>query len=310
MKEKESFKWSNIFGRPSGSKEWNSEALVVKEVEALMHYASKRGVAGDELLTLHKAMGTYNISLNKECDTEEEECHVASERNANEAIVLKLYTELASITQPVSGQTILDTRHSKGTLIGIACVSILFLILAVGGRAFSSYLASIPEPEEGIWLIAFQVQLHLFAHLEPYLWGAVGACVYLLKALYDIAQAQQFDHTKLQGWWLRVLLGAVLAAVTIDFFDLNIILNNEVDYDENIIAFIIGLGVKVVYGAFERMVESLASKMNLNAIKQIRTQSVDARSYLKNKLSDAEEKDDTERKKIISSLLEEINNEK
>ena len=141
------------------------------------------------------------------------------------------------------------------------------------------WLANQPEPEEGMLHILYLVHQHVLNILEPFVWGCLGACVFLLKSLYDIAQDRQFDKERLHGWWLRVVLGGVLALVVVRLFNLKDLGAVEgVEIDAVAIAFLVGLGVKVVYGAFERMVGLLADKMNLGALRRARIQADDVQA--------------------------------
>ena len=99
-------------------------------------------------------------------------------------------------------------------------------------------------------------QEYLLDPLSPMAWAGLGSCVYLLKRLTDIAAERQFDSAFLQGWKTRILLGAVLGGVILYIFDTDFIVGTE--FDSNGVAFLTGLGVKVVYGALEKLVDTLA----------------------------------------------------
>jgi hypothetical protein len=158
-------------------------------------------------------------------------------------------------------------------------VSLLFLLVGLGISMLGDWLANQPEPEEGMRLALFLVDQHVLSVLEPFVWGGLGACVYLLKTLYDFAQDRQFDKERLHGWWLRVVLGGVLALVVVRLFDLKDLGTMEgAELDAVAVAFLVGLGIKVVYGAFERLVGFLAEKMDLGAIRRARMQSSDVQT--------------------------------
>jgi len=240
-----------------------SDALVVEEVTALMRYASEQGVdnEGTVLKPLNAALGAYE---NAQPEERTDKAHYAS---------------LTALTKPVNGRTLLDTNHANGTLGWLAFVSVVFLLTGLGISMLGDWLANQPEPEEGVRLTLFLVHQHVLSILEPFVWGSLGACVYLLKALYDFAQDRQFDKEKLHGWWLRVVLGGVLALVVVRLFDLKKLGTVEgAELDAVAVAFLVGLGIKVVYGAFERLVGLLAEKMDLGAIRVARIQASDVQA--------------------------------
>jgi hypothetical protein len=245
-----------------------SDALVVEEVTALMRYASEQGVdnEGTVLKPLNAALGAYENAQ-------------PEERTDKAGEVLAHYASLTALTKPVNGRTLLDTNHANGTLGWLAFVSVVFLLTGLGISMLGDWLANQPEPEEGVRLTLFLVHQHVLSILEPFVWGSLGACVYLLKALYDFAQDRQFDKEKLHGWWLRVVLGGVLALVVVRLFDLKKLGTVEgAELDAVAVAFLVGLGIKVVYGAFERLVGLLAEKMDLGAIRVARIQASDVQA--------------------------------
>lgn len=124
------------------------------------------------------------------------------------------------------------------------------------------------KPEEGFlsYLIAFQ--RYVLDYLSPFLWGAMGSCVYLLKIFSDLAESHTFNENKLQGWGTRITLGAVLGGVIQFVYDLSVFINGSLKLDANAIGFLPGVGVKVVYGALEKTIESLSALMNLDSIKK------------------------------------------
>lgn len=245
-----------------------SEALVVDEVNALIRYASEQGLDSEKVILkpLNVALGAYENAA-------------PGSRAALAGDVLGLYASLTALTKPVNGRTLLDTSQANRTLGWLAFVSLLFLAAGLAISMLGDWLANQPEPEEGFRLTLFLVHQHVLNILEPLVWGSLGACVYLLKSLYDFAQDRQYDKERLHGWWLRVVLGGVLALVVVRIFDLKALGTIEgAELDSVAVAFLVGLGIKVVYGAFERLVGLLADKMDLGAIRRARIQSADVQA--------------------------------
>jgi hypothetical protein len=105
-----------------------------------------------------------------------------------------------------------------------------------------------------------------FAHIL----GGLGSCIFLLKRFSDIASDRTFDSDFIGGWQTRVLLGAILGGVIQYIYDPGFII--ESGMDENALAFLVGLSVKVFYGALEKLIDAVADKLNLNAIRRNKTE--------------------------------------
>lgn len=274
-----------------------SESLVPDEVTALVRFASEKGIDpdGKTLAAINEAIAAHAVA--------------APEKRAERAgEVLSLYAKLTAVTAPVNGRTLLDTSVVIRSLIWLALVTIILLLLGLGNAVLSAWFGSQAEPEEGWEVTFFFIHQYVLNVLAPFVWGAIGACVYLLKNLYDIAADRQFDKEKFSGWWLRVILGGTLGAVVVHLFDLKALGGTEenIALDAVAVAFLVGLGVKVVYGAFERLVNVLAEKMDLGALRRARVQPVEVRTFLSQKLAATSKSREKERHAVISELLEEL----
>ena len=102
------------------------------------------------------------------------------------------------------------------------------------------------------------------AHLlMPALWGAIGACVYLMKRISDKLGKLAYEQSRQQGNEARILLGAVLAVVTVEIIFSTQSQSMAAD-DANLgpmaLAFVVGLSIKPIYAAFETLVEGMAQR--------------------------------------------------
>lgn len=269
--------------------------IVIDEVTALIRYASEQGVDpdGKVLVPLNKALVEYEKAP-------------AQDKSQKRENLVRYYALLAAKTFPVSGRTLLDTDKATGELAKLVSFTIILLVFAVCNEMLALWFADHREPQDGWVLNLLYAQQYFFTYLSPFLWGALGACVYLLKRLYDLCQDRQFDRAKLHGWSLRVLLGSALGAVVVLFlFNGNATMVPGVKLEANAVAFFVGLGVRVVYGAFERIVELLAEKINLAAVDRTRTRSIDVRAYLGQKLCETG-RGAKHRHRVLTQLLNEL----
>ena len=75
---------------------------------------------------------------------------------------------------------------------------------------------------------------------------------------------------------------------------------------EDVLAFFAGLGVKVVYGAFERTVEVLSEKLNLGSARRREPDRRDVRAALARRLSEINKEKDPAKHQAVVDLIEEI----
>jgi hypothetical protein len=275
---------STALGRP----------LELKEVDALIRYAAEHGLdpKGEILPELNEKKTQWEADL-KDPDKYKE--------------VLRQYTVLAARTAPISGRILLDSEDSGRRLRWLVVTTVILIIIAAGDGVLRLWELEWPTPgdQKVIRLIHFSLD-----YLNPFVWGALGACVYLLKRLYDLAAAHQFDAVLYCGWWIRLVLGAVLGGVVIQIFDFTGGEGAIEGISKTALAFLTGLGVRVVYGAFERTVELLAEKMNLGAVRREKPVLEDSRSILSRQLARTDPAREPDKHRALLELLSELNGEK
>ena len=142
--------------------------ISTKEIYALLRYTASHGIEEGKVMALSRAI---------------------HEPDPDPSEIAYLYAGLVSVTTPISGRTLIDSRKSGvKRLWGISAATTLFFILALGNQIVDSYVADIVEPEEGlIWLNVnwLDVKRYVWDYLSPFFWGALGSCVYLLKAVQE-----------------------------------------------------------------------------------------------------------------------------
>jgi hypothetical protein len=183
--------------------------------------------------------------------------------------LLESYAALCAITYPangVNGRTILDTKGMYLSIRRLLWIGFLFAVFAFGIEILDLYFNSIPHPDEG-----FDARLYMFhgtvlTFLSPFFWGGLGATVYLCKRVYDAIQEKSFDKDRIKGVMLRIWLGAILGATVQYLYDAENITTMAVNLGSNMVAFLSGVSVKVVYGALEKSVQSMAEAMNLKSL--------------------------------------------
>jgi hypothetical protein len=217
--------------------------------------------------------------------------------------ILVLYGKLCRLATPVTGRSLGDTGVMRRYVLWIAIYSGVFLVAALANEALGTALADYAEAEEGWQVGALVLHLYVLDPITPFLWGALGSCVYLLKRLTDLAAEGQFDRFKLQGWKTRVLLGAILGGIMQYVYDPASFTEPGLRLDANAVAFLAGIGVRVVYGAIERTVALLGQKLNLDALRRERGRSSPVVGFLTEELAKVDPEKEPERRKMLQALL-------
>ena len=232
-----------------------NDAVTVCEVNALIHYASERGLdpEGKILVPLYEAVNRFEAAGD------------AKARLDAGKETLRHYAALTGITAKdnVNGRTLHEARrvgHHLSKIVVLGLVSLFLGVCVETLPLFAKPLAAGNGP-------VAQALLELLAtnslmYLNPFFWGAVGSCVFLMKRLSDLAAAGSFDSRQLQGQGARIFLGAAFAGIVVNGFGLHG--SGEVagapsemlNLTSAGVGFLCGLGVKVIYGAFERIVEA------------------------------------------------------
>jgi hypothetical protein len=235
--------------------------LIVDEITALVHYASERGLdpEGKLLVPLTDALSIYT----RKNTPVPEKCNSAR-------TVLQFYTKLAKLTYPVNGHTLIETQSIRYYLSWPIIYAILFLALALGNEILKGWFLKIGAPEEELYRSLFNIQHYVLEPLSPFFWGGLGACVYLLKRLTDFAADMSFDSKQLQGWQTRIWLGAILGAVAFQYIypESAKLSADDMKFSAKPVAFLTGVGVRVIYGALEKLIDFLAVKLDISPPKK------------------------------------------
>lgn len=272
------------------------DEIPLDEIRALMWYAAESGKFLDDgiLKPLSEALDSYEKAS-------------PAERPALRGELLTRYAALAQQTAPVTGRTLWETGTRSGRhLQKLMSITLLVLCLAIANEGLANWIAERAVPEAGFERWLFEFRNSFLEFLSPFIWGALGACVYLMKRLYDFAKHREFDSRQLQGWGLRLLLGAILGAIVFHIYDIAVLGGGEGMLDADVLAFFTGVGVKVVYGAIERAVDGIAETINVGAIRRKPPQPREAKDLLTNMLAKTDPKAAPERQRAILDIIDEL----
>jgi hypothetical protein len=293
---------------------WSSDItkpIVLEEVNALIRYASENGIDSpgpdpkqpDEttLVLLRRAAAEYEPYYDDE--------RMSPEKIDAEVKVLCHYARLAKQTKienyRINGRTLIETSFASRSLFWLFGLTFILLALAILNEIMAGWASAAQVPYTLFQQEIVFFQRHVLQHLIPFIWGGLGACMYLLMRLYNIATHRAFDRARLHGWALRVLLASVLAAVTLYLINPAALSTNGIPLEAKSIAFLVGLGVKVVYGAFEKLVDTLVEKFNLDSVRrqQQPANSGELRDFLAGALADPEISKDAKKREFLLELM-------
>lgn len=276
------------------------------EVAALVKYASERGIdSEDGLLTrLFRALREYEgdpASLAE--DGAATSAGVAAPTNAE--LIVAEYARLTRLTDGVNGRNLLHGRNLMSHTRRFMLVSFLVFIASIATLAYGGWLAD--ETRAGDPLLS-PLAGHLLQYFAPFLWGALGSCVYILKRISDEAAANRFDPDRFQGWMTRALLGAILGGTIAYLVDRDAF--GSVTLTLTALAFLTGLGTKVVYGALERLIQVLVEKFNLDTPREPTPGGDPVSEFLLRELAGTDPKTDPGKHQLLLALLGERGEER
>lgn len=284
----------------------NSKALLA-EVAALLHFASERAVDPTCEITGPLHLAAQNLETSLALGAAQESAGPGSQdsqsQDQSHAKLACQYSKLCKLTYPVTGRTLIQTEQFfYPTVFPLHSFALLFLLLTVGSEILKAWLGDQPEPEEGwvLWILNFQ--RYVLDYCSPFFWGALGSVTYLLKRLSDLAEDRIFDSASSHGWTTRILLGAILGGIVQYIYDPSVFVSAGAGFkmSANALGFLTGVGVKVVYGAIEKTIETLATKMNLDAIRTTKFETASVRTFLIKQLA---KEDDPDKRRVLNDLI-------
>ena len=188
---------------------------------------------------------------------------------------MSAYAKLTALTykeRGVNGRTILDTQVEKFRLgrsfsarNRAMTIGVIFFLLALLYEVLMRWSSGVSDEAalSGFWAVVFLIVDALSGFLVPALWGGIGSCIFLAKRTSDKLFDMAYEEARMRGGVIRIFLGSMLGAVTVAFafpdFSERVVLG-ELTLAPAMVAFIVGLGVKPVYGAFESLSEELARR--------------------------------------------------
>lgn len=195
------------------------------------------------------------------------------------------YYRLAIATSPVTAQTLRNTRFVV-SLNGPGCLTLSGLIAWVCGRSPAQRFT------RRLWVIAFlaaifvlitewqidtlsmvaaadqvKVQKDLWVAVQPWAYGVLGACAYLLRSGHYFIYQRSFDLRRTPEYYNRVLLGGISGGAIILFANY---LSPPDDTTAHIgataLGFIAGYSTDFLFNTVERVITALFPKVAVQTV--------------------------------------------
>ena len=263
----------------------SGDGALVEECEALVLYVARHGdILGDDE-SVKSAVTDLSQAI--------AECRAEPGDRGRLSKLLGAYAEVTRFTartRGVSGRSILDTMAETGRqyrawwerLLVVLfipmrhqrplCGSIWLFVAALIMQILTGWTDRVetnadghPQNLGGLLHLPYWAVRDLQPLLVPFIWGGLGASVFLMKRVSDRLSELAYEKVRLKGDGTRIFLGAILGLLVVQIFTQapgdgsNV---GGVNLTQVTLAFVAGLGVKPVYAAFEALVEGVASRIS------------------------------------------------
>ncbi len=261
---KKTKKWCNLLEMDSDSPELAGDEAPryspnfrerYVELEELLEYAAENG----KLDSMELAM-EIKLIKKKLFYTPPEELGI-DELCKTEAEMEELYSRISEIVAPVTLLTLRTTSSHyevertrwQSLFLGSGSVGrnffrkMLWIVVALISVIFIKQYFIGSTAEEGSFS----------AFIDPFLYGALGALIYLYKDLTDSYIARTLNPKQLAANWLRIFMGALTGGILFHLFSSNL---QEITIGPAAIGFIGGYGVDFFYKTLDKIIKAISPK--------------------------------------------------
>jgi hypothetical protein len=195
------------------------------------------------------------------------------------------YYRLAIATHPVTAETLRNTRYAAGA----GATHAEFLV----GRWRNAAPAQRFTWKLWLWTIGFavfvllteaginwlglsgdvegwrKVSKDLLQALQPWAYGGLGACAFLLRSGHYYIYARSFDLRRTPEYYNRILLGALSGGAIILFSDYLMTQDDSVSHiGSTALGFIAGYSSDFLFNTIERIITAIFPKVQVETVKR------------------------------------------
>ncbi|MCK4742917.1 MAG: hypothetical protein KAT25_03780 [Sulfuriflexus sp.] len=290
----------------------------VDDAKLLLHYAYSSGwVKGPGKKIEDEIIKTIEMAF----DVAQNDTATAEQRSEFEIA----YRDLSNKLSPVNAETLRVTSEesSKRTVLtpfkGVSRAGrwsrmlMLYTFVFASAILFNEYLnitiGQFTPPDDEPFALLNILNWHIaLSVMVPFLYGGLGACVFLLRSCHLFIHKRTFDERRISEYLNRILLGLVSGGVITLFV-------NEVagDGDDVIqlsaaaLGFLTGYNNEFLFQTLERIAQALFPKIGVNSIRKEQepppAENAQATEFVKDLLVRHEKATDQASKDLIAEIL-------
>ncbi len=265
----------------------SGDGALVEECEALVLYVARHGDILDDDESVKTAVTALSQAI-AACRAEPDD----RDRRSKLLDAYATVTRFTARTRGVNGRSVLDTMAKTGRqyrawwdirpLLVVLftpmrhqrplCSSMWLFVAALIMQILTGWTDRVETNSDGhpqnlgrLFHLPYWAVRDLQPLLVPFIWGGLGASVFLMKRVSDRLSERAYEEARLKGDGTRIFLGAILGLLVVQIFTQapgdgsNV---GGVNLTQVTLAFVAGLGVKPVYAAFEALVEGVAARIS------------------------------------------------
>jgi len=226
-----------------------------QELEELLEFAAESGKLDPPSLAIEvKELKKVLFYSHPNTLTQEILCNT-------EARLEELYAILTELVSPVTVLTLRTTSEEYAVQRSSRWGSVFFGASSVGRNFFRQLF----------WIAVLLVSLislrkligepkDSLAFIDPFLYGALGALIYLYKDLTKLYINRTLHPKKLSTNWLRLFMGALTGALIVNLFSQFFDTSAEMGLSHVAIGFLAGYSVEFFYQSLDRIIEIVTPK--------------------------------------------------
>ena len=149
----------------------------------------------------------------------------------------------------------------------------IILFLMIGAAAYAHYQISIAEdkyvPGDEIPDVV-STKIIIIRYLNPFIFGTLGACAYLLRVTGKRLRTRTFDPARFPDHINRLFLGTLSGGMIIIFFEGAVVLEVEkggIPLSAVALGFIAGYSVEFLYKTIDRIVSAIIPNISADVVK-------------------------------------------
>jgi hypothetical protein len=184
------------------------------------------------------------------------------------------YYALVEFTSPVTVETLRNTRNTgRGYFLEASSaqkftwllwsLTLLFVAIVLACGVVSTGA----ETGTKIWLKNATFLNNYVPVIVPWVYGALGACAYLLRTAHSLIAERSFDVRRKPEYLNRILLGAVSGGAIVLLFNPGSD-DDTVKISAAALGFVAGYSNDLLFNAVERVVAAILPKVGLETLKK------------------------------------------